>query len=166
MKRRTSMWRWLVTVVILGFVVGLFAIIFFRHTGPELVRRYVLDPVPRSVAEVRVDRLGGVFAYGYAFRFKINKADAAAIIMSRPFQEVQNAKYEDWGGLSFEWSPKSGCSLTIYSSEMSRPSWFDLGLWHSPDAYAYEEHATHQTTIYVFLYDRQGGEAYFIFTTQ
>jgi hypothetical protein len=166
MKNRTSMWPWLLfAVVIIGSMVGLFGIYCFGHAGPRLFRRYVLDPVPRSVTEVRVDRLGGVFAYGYAFRFRIQEADVATIIKSRPFQRVQNVRYEDWGELNFEWSPTFGRGLSLYPSETSMPAWFTPGLWHDPESYAYEQCTAHRRT-WVLLYNRQAGEAYFVFTTE
>jgi hypothetical protein len=163
MATRNSMWFWL-AVVVLGTTVMLWAVFHFNRTGSRLFQRCVVDPIPKSVTELRVDRPGGIFAYGYTFRFKINEGDVAAIVASRPFRIVQNVKYENWGGLHFEWSPRSWSELAIYPSGMRKPAWFTPDLWHDPDAYAYEERAK-QLTTWVLLYNQQIGEAYFLVTS-
>jgi hypothetical protein len=151
----------LIIVMILGCIVVLLSALRLDQAGAGLFREYVLDPIPPSVAEIKVDHPRKIFGYGYTFRFKIARADVTAILDSRPFQKIQNAKYETWGTLHFEWSPTSWHGLAVYPSGKGKPGWFTPDLWQDPEAYAYEERAQKATT-YVLLYNEPIGEAYFL----
>jgi len=116
----------------------------------EVFRRYVLDPIPESVTNIRADRPSIIFGYTYTFRFNINRDDLALLTNSRPFIRVWNVKYED-GSLNWGWGrveveglvipegspldiPKYGLSMSLYS-RARKPKWFRPELWDNPEAY-------------------------------
>lgn len=151
----------LMVVMILGCIIMLLGRLHFDRAGSSLFEQYVLDPIPPSVTDIRVDHARKLFGYGYTFRFKIAKPDVAMIIGSRPFQRVQDVGYERGGTLHFEWSPTSWEGLAVYPSGKGKPAWFTPDEWQDFDAYAYEERAEQKTT-YLLLYNEQIGEAYFL----
>jgi len=151
----------LIIVMTLGCIVVLLDLLQPNDAGPALFRQYVLNPIPPSVAEIRVDHARKIFGYGYTFRFKIARADVTAIVGSRPYRRVQNVEYESGGRLHFEWSPTSWREMAVYPSGKGKPAWFTPDSWQNPEAYAYEERAEKATT-YVLLYNEQVGEAYFL----
>jgi hypothetical protein len=161
MATHKVVWLWLMVVMILGSILVLLGTLHCKHARPRLFRLYILDPIPPSVADIRVDHARKLFGYGYTFRFKIAKTDVAAIVGSRPFRRVRNAKYENRGALDFEWSPTSSEELAVYPSGQGKPAWFRPDSWQDPEAYAYQERAEQETTC-LLLYNEQVGEAYFL----
>ncbi|HON90405.1 MAG TPA: hypothetical protein PKZ07_02465 [Sedimentisphaerales bacterium] len=148
-------------------LVGVIGLIFLplwtfvrKDRGEELFKQHVLNTQPQSVTDIRVDQARQIFGYGYVFRFRISKPDVALIVGSRPFQRVENTKYEPWGELHFEWSPVSWDGLAVYPTGTSKPDWFAPEEWQDPEAYAFEEKSTRQST-YILLYNEQAQEAYF-----
>ncbi len=161
MATRKVVWLWLMVVMILGSIAVLLGTLHFNRARSGLFRYYILNPIPASVTDIRVDHARVFFGYGYTFRFKIARADVAAIIGSRPFQRVRNVGYESGGTLHFEWSPTSWEGLAVYPSGQGKPAWFTPDSWQDPEAYAYQELAEQKTT-YLLLYNEHVGEAYFL----
>ena len=54
-----------------------------------LFKRYVLDSIPQSVSEIKVDHDKWRLRYGYVFRFDIDQADVDKIVRSRSFAEAE-----------------------------------------------------------------------------
>lgn len=121
-------------------------------------RRYVLDPIPKSVTNIKADQPSKIFGYTYTFRFNINRDDLGLLVNSRPFIKVWNVKYED-GMLSWGWGrveveglvipegnpldiPKYGISMPLYGDVLDlprEPAWFKPGLWDNPEAYGFHK---------------------------
>jgi len=173
------------TIVLLGF-----ASCKFRKTSnsqaTEIYRQYVLDPIPESVRNVKVDQADEIGGYRYTLRFSINRADLSLLINSRPFEKVWNVKYRD-GFVEWGWDrdgplgmSKLGYSLTVYVPENSRPDWFRPELWANPEAYAFYKVGDLVNTqafdgsrkpdgpvkTDVLLYNEKEGEAYFVASSQ
>ena len=131
-----------------------------------LFKRYVFDPIPPSVKEIRANQTNANFGYEYTFRFKINKADLGQIINSRPFNKVTEMNYHD-GILYCSWNPTlrdstSGLTMYVYPPTIHKPKWFTLETWNNPDAYVIYEVKEYQRNMWVLVYNGDLGEAYFI----
>jgi hypothetical protein len=131
----------------------------------ELFKRYIIDPIPETVTNIRADQPKRLWGYRYTFRFNIAREDVAKIVDSRPFKQISNANYKDNGHLEWEWDASRWGEVIVYHprSDHARPEWFTLGLWDNPEAYAFvatREH-DHKDT-WVLLYNEKDGEAYFI----
>ena len=161
MTTRKVVWLWLVVVMSLGSVVVLLGALHFNRARYSLFRYYILDPIPPSVTNIRVDHARKFFGYGYTFRFKIARADVEAVIGSRPFRRVRDVGYERGGTLHFMWSPASWEGMAVYPAGKGKPAWFRPDSWQDPEAYAYQERAE-QEAIYLLLYNEQIEEAYFL----
>lgn len=152
----------------------------------QTFRRYVLEPIPKSVTNIKADQPSKIFGYTYTFRFNINRDDLALLINSRPFIRVWNVKYKN-GCISWGWDrsgpmgiAKHGDSMPLYGDvwDLPRePAWFKPGLWDNPEAYGFHKVGTlvniqalerdrqksrGRVTIQVLLYNEKQGEAYFV----
>jgi len=181
------------------FLIGLlfFIVTFFKYIPPlllnalivppplppeELFRRYVLNPIPESVANIRADQPKNFGGYRYTFRFNINREDLGLLINSGPFLRVWNVKYRD-GSLDWHWDRdgpfgigRYGSGITCYNISARKPGWFRPGQWNEPEAYAFlkkgnlvnvetfHKDSNGLTKIRVLLYNENEAEAYFIVT--
>ncbi|MHC4439476.1 MAG: hypothetical protein ACYS3S_19135, partial [Planctomycetota bacterium] len=72
-----------------------------KEGASQLFRQYILDPIPKSVTNIRADQPKKILGYKYTFRFNINRDDLALLIDSRHFMRVWNVKYKNgylyWG---------------------------------------------------------------------
>ena len=139
----------------------------------ELFARYVSDPIPDSVTEIKASCTIGYAGYGYTFRFKISKADVDVIVNSRPFNKVTYIDYQVDGQtdiLQCSWLPApgvsgagvSGVTGCVYSPGVRKPSWFKLEEWDDPEAYVVHENKEGQWDLWLFVYNKDVGEAYSI----
>jgi hypothetical protein len=169
-------------------IVGLLILYIRSHRGmseeeaSEAFKRYILNPIPKSVTNIRADQPKKFRGYRYTFRFNINREDLGLLINSGPFVKVWNTKYEN-GRLHWKWDRGSGLlGLSKYSSGIPcydhtvEPRWFKPGQWDEPNAYAFwrkgdllnietiEKESSGPTNIKVLLYNENDAEAYFIVT--
>jgi hypothetical protein len=130
----------------------------------RLFRRYVLDPIPTSVAEIKSDRPLEFTGHRYIFQFSISRSDVQSILKSRSFKEIKDVEY-DKGALWWCWmeDPRRGVSLPLYEPYDGRPGpeWFRPQDWHSPEAYAFQEQRDREH-IQILLYNEQLNQVYFI----
>lgn len=134
----------------------------------DLFRKYVLDPIPESVTDIRADQPKRYGGYRYILRFKINRADVALLISSGHLPRVWNVKYKN-GYLSWAWDTWNGYSLNgatvivYHPDDPPGPSWFRLELWENPEVYARCEKVDGQiANTKVLIFNEKEGEAYFI----
>lgn len=138
--------------------------------------RLVCKPIPKSVTEIRMDRLTMSRGWHrYVFRFKINESDLSHILNSWPFQELRYFRYiPETGGL--EWAKEeppdyseslqpppwesSGMQFYKIRSGESEPEWFNIEQWDSPKVYLYMVRDVYRLRFLV--YNQKLGEAYFI----
>jgi len=150
-----------------------------RSPSPsQAFRKFVCDPIPKSVKEIKMDRrvelLGLVGAHRYVLHFRIDKEDLWPIVNSKQFKEVQYIEYDDESGL-LRWAEEpppnpyseeplswKTVSLSLYSlrSGETDPAWFSLEQWDSPKVYVLEDRNVYRARFLV--YNEQLGEAYFI----
>lgn len=158
--------------VVFGVVLLIYAVTALLKTpSPELFRRYVSDPIPASVMNIRSDRDLPVYRYAYTFRFNINESDLALLVNSRPFQKISNVKYDSQTGLYWEWDSRRSHTMSVYGPGQGRPwwwqrkpRWFTPDRWDNPQAYAFKD-KSQNWSIQVLLYNDKLGQAYFIVHT-
>ena len=135
----------------------------------EIFRQHVVDPIPRSVTDIKVDQPKKRGGYGYVLRFGINRADLRLILESQPvpFSEAQIANDLSDGSLYWRWKgpPLSlgGHGLTLYG-DGRKPSWYDLPSWDNPEVYALVRYEKdwNSRDIQVLIYNPSLEQAYFI----
>ena len=128
------------------------------NASPSRVfRRYVLDPIPASVTEIKADRPWEFTGHRYILQFSISRADVQSILKSRAFKEIRDVEYDN-GALWWWWieDPHRGGSVHLYAPYDGRPGpeWFRPQDWHSPQAYALQEQLDWEH-IQVLLYNEQ-----------
>jgi hypothetical protein len=151
----------------------------------EIFTEHILDPIPKSVTNLKADRPYCVLGYTYTLHFNINRADLALIIGSRPFQRVWDVKYGMYGkgNLHWCWDPPGSVytrfiSMIVYHPEGGRrePKWFKPNQWDNPEVYAFQKvgdcvnaqaikyikKGNEQEITQVLLYNEKDQEAYFI----
>jgi hypothetical protein len=142
-----------------------------RRTPTAFFERYVLKPVPQSVAEIRVDQPLSWQGYLYVFRFRISRADLSLILNSRPLERIPNMSVRSDGRiLSWDWNSGGGLFWSAYGGEPHAPvppSWYsELGHWVNFEAYALQymkarPGMTATSILEILIYNETLGEAYF-----
>lgn len=170
-RRRRWLWAGVVSLLCVA-VVSKYAMDMRRRTQiPRRFREHVVDPVPESVADLKMDQPMTHGGYGYVFRFSISEADLELIRASHPFRRARELCYGD-GVLSWDWADtdwrtasgrEAGHVFTIYTL-VRQPSWFDLESWSDPDAYALatEDSVTKDGDVQVLIHDRVRERACFV----
>jgi hypothetical protein len=133
----------------------------------SLFRQVVLDPIPASVTDIRMDRPA---SYGRVFRFSVNEADFRSIQKARSLQECGDFQCDGGDILCTfrDWDKNvagqtEGFTSTVYHDVQWKPRWFDLPSWKNPEVWAsYGEVRPHVTEVQVLAYNRELGRAYFI----
>lgn len=146
-----------------------------RRDPRALFEQYILEPIPQSVTEIRVDQPKTVRGYGYVFRFGISKADLSQLLGSRPFEHIAGMFVSDEGRcLGWDWERREhhatgGLVFCAYQDDRyaPMPSWLsDLGNWVNFDAYALQymkerPGKTPTSILEILIYNETPGEAYF-----
>jgi hypothetical protein len=131
----------------------------------DVFRQYVLDPIPKSVTNIKADKPKEIWGYMYTLRFNINRSDLDLLIDSGALEKVWNVKYKK-GYLFWGWDRSSpgGRTIIVYHSRRWRkePRWFRPELWENPEAYAFEKEVGGQKITKILLYNEKEDEAYFI----
>ena len=168
-------------LVLVVAVLSLLGVVFFIYVfsvllkmlAENLFREYVVNPIPESVAKIKVDQPKSRGGYGYVFRFNVNREDFERIRESRPLRDVENLDYKYGTGLLWEWkdwvsteqSGDRGTGFSMYAL-VRKPSWYDLPSWENPEAYALRQADVNNhrdiRDIQVLLYNNDRGQAYFI----
>ena len=148
----------------------------------EGFKRYVCNPIPKSVREIKMHRsvryIGGW--HRYVLHFKIDEADLSPILnvqhsmfVPRPFRELPYFEYDPETG-RLRWAkelqhiegmppfPRVERSMCLYNigSGETAPDWFNVEQWDSPKVYAYIVGDVYRRRFLV--YSEKLGEAYFI----
>jgi hypothetical protein len=137
--------------------VVILALILLRHSAPappkRLFKEHILDPIPKSVKEIKVDRAREFSGYGYVFHFKISGEDLDRIVESRPFERMF-ISYE-YGNLYF-----GNTGLSVYPPG-EEPAWFIGWELRGSEGYAYEEVKGGKSYTWVLIFNQELEEAYF-----
>jgi hypothetical protein len=68
----------------------------YEQWGFRVFRKYVLDPIPKSVADIKVDEIEKRgLGHIYVMRFEIQKDDVALIIDSRQYEKFTSVTYNE-----------------------------------------------------------------------
>jgi hypothetical protein len=128
----------------------------------------VIDPIPASVADIKVDepKYGN---YTGVFRFVVDREDFQSIRSSRPFRDIGFDANTDVG-LSWFWGHEDARSTRFETgyvigpyARQSKPSWYDLPEWQEPEGYALEQrNADGSMELDVLVYNADLGAATFI----
>ena len=125
-------------------------------------RRFVYDPIPKSVKDIKMDHHFELIGHRYILYFHINEADLSPILNSRPFKEVQYVEYTENGLLLWGDHPIGiRHSLLLYRlhSGETVPDWFRLDQWDSPKVYVVW---SKRYRLRLLVYNKELSEAYFI----
>jgi hypothetical protein len=166
-------WGKLVIVLVIVCLGGAVFSMYMMHAlqeprARELFRQYVIDPVPASVAHIKVDQARGASSYQCVFRFAADKRSVELIRQSRPFREARITGYMGGGSLRWDWKdfPSSGGAksqaFSVYGTHA--PSWYDLESWGNPEAYILvkEDKNGNTSELQVLTYNGTSGSAFFI----
>ncbi|MHC4425613.1 MAG: hypothetical protein ACYSYV_05895, partial [Planctomycetota bacterium] len=63
--------------------------------GSRIFKRYVCNPIPKSVKNIKAHRPWEASGHTCAMHFNISKADLTLILNSRRFREMAYVEYED-----------------------------------------------------------------------
>ena len=140
----------------------------------RIFSKYVLKPIPKSVADIKVDELEYPgLGHCYVMRFRIEKADLTLVLNSRLFQKFTSVTYKQ-GILSWSGIDKSldllrvtltGGGCPLYTNRQHEPpKWFRPNDWDMPKVYVvkekYGKSSRYQTKV--LIYDEKLEEAYFV----
>lgn len=128
-------------------------------TPLELFRQEVLNPIPRSVKEIRVDRTQEVFGYGLTFRFKIDVSDVDLIIQARPFKRMTDFTYQN-RVLHWDVEDSPGGTVLLYPSDSHVPPWFTLGTTENAQGYVVMDDEGYRWSMWMLIYDRELRDRY------
>jgi len=161
--------------IIMYLVLGIATPIVNRRLSQSGVfKKFVCNPIPKSVTEIKMDRL--IRWHRYVFHFKIDEADLSPILNSWPFQEIRYFRYNPETGW-LKWAKEEppdysqslnpppwtsfGTQLYNIRSGETEPEWFNLEQWDSPKVYVYDIRIDARR-LRLFVYNKKLGEAYFI----
>jgi hypothetical protein len=135
-------------------------------TGTRVFKRYVCNPVPKSVKDIKVSRASWLLASGhrYGMHFKISKDDMTLILNSKRFKEVTDFTYRG-GTLSWDIDPSHGEAVGLYIGTQGQvaPDWFRPDEWPNPKCYRLKErNIRYRLHIQVVIYNEDVGEAYLL----
>ena len=168
---KTRRLKLIIAFFLLGVVFIYMLSVLWKAHVENLFREYVQNPIPESVAQIKVDKaMSKRKGYGYVFRFNIEREDFESIRKSRSFRKAIINSYVKGNGLSWEWedwdSTKTdevrGVSFSMYAL-VHKPLWYDLPTWENPEAYALRKLGSNNNRdTQVLLYNSKLGQAYFI----
>jgi hypothetical protein len=141
--------------------------------APALFRRLVIRPIPKSVQNMRLDRvqmatfgarLHGYRSRAYVLRFDISREDLSQIVATRGFEPWDNPTYTD-GVLKYKTTKGSFASMYLYWPKLRpAPNWFDLEAWTGFETYfiGQDQLILGRADVSLLLYDEQLGSAYLV----
>jgi len=125
----------------------------------EHFKKYILDPIPKSVKNIKVDQTMIYYGYAYLFGFDIDREDLNLIIDSKSLQTILNVEYTAHGSFYFEYN-QEGWDCGVYGNK-KQAKWFHPELWYNPDCYCYLTRINHQNDFRILLFNKVENKAYF-----
>lgn len=125
-------------------------------------KKYILDPIPKSVKNINVDQTMIYYGYAYLLGFDINKEDLKLIIDSNSLTPAILIDYAA-GSLNLEYHYKDyvGMRIPVYEYDQKPASWFHLELWKDPDCYCYITFINGQNDYRILLFNKEENKAYY-----
>ena len=126
----------------------------------EHFKKYILDPIPKSVKNINVDQTKSIYGYAYIFGFDIDREDSNLIINSKSLKKIIYVGYSH-GYLDLDYDYNlEGVSFPVYG--LNKPAqWFHPETWINPDCYSYVTRVNHQNDFRVLLFNPEENKAYF-----
>lgn len=135
----------------------------------KVFRQYVADPIPSSVADIKVVQPKKRGGYGYVLRFGVNRADLRLILSSQPvpFKESQITNDLSTGSIYWRWKgPPVSFDMQGFTflARGYEPSWYDLPSWENVETYALvqDDKDWDNPDKQILIYNPRLEQAYFI----
>ena len=125
----------------------------------EHFKKYILDPIPKSVRNIKVDQTESFYGYAYLFEFDIDRKDLKLIRDSKSLKIIPTIEYVKKCFLITYDQEGNSILLEIYEYR-KQAQWFHPELWRNYDAYGYFKF-NHQTDIRLLLFNTEENKAYF-----
>ena len=143
-------------------VIAIFFVALKASRGHRVFRKYVYNPIPKSVKDIKVHRPWELSGHRYVMHFNISEADLELILNSRRFREMMNFWYRN-GILSVRVDTSHGDSLPLFHVGQRRPKWFRPDNWDNPKVYRFKErNIEYRENMKILIYNEKLSEAYFI----
>lgn len=133
-----------------------------RSSPPALFRRVVVDPIPRSVRNIRAHRHRrpdpGWEMHTYVLRFEVSNEDLSRIVTSGGFTQLADVEYS-LGGIVYQMTDRCYSSFRLHVRE----DWFDLEQWRDFEGYIVEQERPNSWyKARLLLHNEQARTAYFM----
>ena len=155
----------LILIIVSAFVILALTAVMVKTSSPHGVfTKFVLDPIPSSVSDIKVDKPWELSGHRYVMHFKISKTDLELILNSKPFKEMMDIEYKN-GRLRWHESPSHAESLGLYRPYDGQPGpvWFRPDKYDDPRVYTLVERSLrNRDHMQVLIYDENVPEAYFV----
>jgi hypothetical protein len=149
-------------VVIFSLCLFCFSSCTERPDPQEHFKKYILDPIPKSVKNINVDETKIFCEYAYLFGFDINKEDLKLIIDSKSLTPAKLIDYTAGSfNLDYHYKDYEGMSIPVYGYNQKPASWFHLELWKNSDCYCYITEINNQNDRRILLFNKEENKAYF-----
>jgi len=151
-------------LILAGIIAALivFALYWRLIVWPQnIFARWVFDPIPRSVTDVRVYALHNsrFMGHEFLFRFKIKKNDFDMILVSRPFKQVHKKMLFTDDRLS--WERDDGVQSSGSCQLSGVPKWFrPQDLPDDARAYIFDAGFSAAPQYVLIAYSNQASQAY------
>lgn len=135
-----------------------------------LFQRFVIDPIPPSVKNIRTDTFLDIGLHKYVIGFEINKEDIPLILNSDEFKEINYVSYnkgiltygQHWDDAQSHSSKTHGFHLYETYRGKYPPQWFRFDQWGNFKAYVAEDERVDFYGMRLLLYNEELDQAYFI----
>jgi hypothetical protein len=150
-------------LIILIFVLCWFCLFSYviKLDPEEHFKKYILNPIPKSVKNIKVDQTMSFYGYAYLFGFDIDKEDLKLIIDS---QSLTSATYIDYAlgcfDIEYHFKDYDGLMIRVYGD--NKPArWFHPKSLKNPDCYCYITEINNQNDRRILLFNKEENKAYF-----
>lgn len=140
--------------------------------GRWLFRRFVTISIPKSVQEIRtdkvqvssfLDRFDGYRERAFVLRFKISREDVSRIVMKQGFKPWGHVSCKG-GRVKYETTDQLDEIIHLYDEGQAAPHWYDMEDWQDIEAYilGVDEWGVVTVDVSLLLYSERRGIACFI----
>ena len=130
--------------------------------GSRVFKKYVCNPIPKSVKDIKVHRPWELSGHRYVMHFKISKADLELILNSRRFKKMMDLWYRN-GILHVTVDSSHGEMLHVFRVEQRHPKWFRPDNWDNQKVYRFKErNIEYRKNMKILIYNETLSEAYFV----
>ncbi len=126
----------------------------------EHFKKYILDPIPKSVKNIKVDQTMGIYGYAYLFGFDIDREDLNLIIDSKSLIKTTYNGYAV-GSFDVKYKDYDSMCILVYEYNQKQAQWFQPESWRNPDCYCYITTINYQNDFRILLFNKKENKAYF-----